>query len=240
MSEAEDIWRRKADEEVLLAASSLSDYTEDGQRIILAEAERRRLAVGPILRAAAALNASIPETSGRCAYCDTRVFFGGKREGQFTFCSETCRQAGIRLAVSQQVSDSVVNETLWAAFSGKCPRCGGPGPVDVHTSHRVYSVLVFTSWSSRVAVVCASCGRRAKVSDAILSFAFGWWGLPWGIVMTPIQCGRNIAGLLSRPDASRPSKRLERIVRLGLAEELLLATPPNSALEPTAPSEENR
>jgi hypothetical protein len=56
MSEAEDIWCRKADEELLLAVSSLSDYTEEGQRIILAEAERRGLNVAPILSATDALN----------------------------------------------------------------------------------------------------------------------------------------------------------------------------------------
>ena len=38
MPEAEAVWRRKTDEDVLLAASSLSEYTEDGRRIILAEA----------------------------------------------------------------------------------------------------------------------------------------------------------------------------------------------------------
>ena len=223
MPDAEDIWRRKADEDVLLAASSLSDYTEHGQRLILAEAERRGLDVKPILRARASLDAAMPESSGRCAFCDTRIFFGGTREGQLRFCSEACRQAGIRLAVSQQVPDGVVNERLWAAFRGRCPGCGGPGPVDVHVSHRVYSVVIATSWNSRVAMVCTPCGRKAKVRDALLSVALGWWALPWGIVMTPIQCGRNIAGLLGRPDDTRPSKHLERIVRLGLAEELLAA-----------------
>jgi hypothetical protein len=221
MPDAEDIWRRKADDEVLLAASSLSEYNEEGRRIILAEAERRGLDVASIVRATAALDTGAPQTSGRCAFCDTRIFFGGKREGRFTFCSEACRQGGIRLAVSHQVPDGAVTERLWAAFNGTCPECGGPGPVDVHISHRVYSAVIMTSWSSRVAVVCTPCGRKAKVRDALLSFALGWWGLPWGIVMTPLQCGRNIAGLLSAPDASRPSTRLERVVRLGLAEELL-------------------
>jgi hypothetical protein len=226
MPDVEEIWRRKADDEVLLAASSLSEYTEQGQQVILAEAGRRGLDVKPILRARAALDEAMPQSSGRCAYCDTRIFFGGTREGQFTFCSQACRQAGIRLAVSRQAPDGVVNERLWAAFHGTCPKCGGRGPVDVHTSHRVYSMLIATSWSSRVAVVCTPCGRNAKVRDALLSFALGWWALPWGIVMTPIQCGRNIAGLLERPDDTRPSKHLERVVRLSLAEELLLAAPP--------------
>ena len=233
MLEAEDIWRRKEDEEVLAAVSSLDDYTDEGRSIILAEAARRGLRVAPVLEATASLSAGLPDTSGRCAYCDTRILFGGRHYGQFHFCNEACRQAGIRLTVSRQIPDGVVQERVWSVFKGRCPRCGGTGPVDVHTSHRVYSALVVTSWSNRVAVVCVPCGRRAKLSDAVLSLVLGWWGVPWGFIMTPIQIGRNVAGLLRHPDVTRPSGRLDRMVRLSLAEELL-ATPANNALEPTA------
>ena len=110
MSEAEDIWRRKADDEVLVAVASITDYTDEGQRIILAEAERRGLNVAPILKATASLNAALPAVSGRCAYCDTRILFGGKREGAFEFCPEACRQAGIRLSVSHQIPDHLVRQ----------------------------------------------------------------------------------------------------------------------------------
>lgn len=39
----EEVWRRKTDEDVVSAALSLGDYTEDGRKIILAEVERRGL-----------------------------------------------------------------------------------------------------------------------------------------------------------------------------------------------------
>jgi hypothetical protein len=41
---AEEVWRRKSDGALLAASGNLADYTEDGQRIILAELERRRQA----------------------------------------------------------------------------------------------------------------------------------------------------------------------------------------------------
>jgi len=41
---AEEIWRAKSDEDLLLAARQLSDYTTVGQAIILAELDRRHLA----------------------------------------------------------------------------------------------------------------------------------------------------------------------------------------------------
>jgi len=233
MSEAEEIWRRKTDGQVLEAASSLDDYTEEGRRIILSEADRRGLNVAPLVQASASLQKEAPAGSSRCAYCDTRVLFGGRREGNLRFCNDECRQRGILLSVSHQVPDRLVNERVLAVFEGNCPRCGGPGPVDVHTSHRVFSALVFTSWTNRPALTCARCGTRAKVSDTMLSLALGWWGLPWGIVMTPVQVVRNLVGIFAATDTSRPSARLDALVRLQLAT-TLVATPPNTAMEPTA------
>jgi hypothetical protein len=92
------------------------------------------------------------------------------------------------------------------------------------TTFRLLAAFIRDQAGGRVEAAC----RGDLPLDRILSFALGWWGLPWGIVMTAIQCGRNIAALFSQPDALRPSQRLQRIVRLGLAEEVLLVGPPNS------------
>jgi hypothetical protein len=43
MSESEDIWRAKSDDELLEAREDLSEYTEEGERIIRAELQRRGL-----------------------------------------------------------------------------------------------------------------------------------------------------------------------------------------------------
>jgi len=43
MTDAEQIWRAKSDDEILEAAEDLSEYTEDGERIIRAELRRRGL-----------------------------------------------------------------------------------------------------------------------------------------------------------------------------------------------------
>lgn len=52
MSTAEDIWRRKTDDEVAAAAERLDEYTDEGKQIVLAELERRRetIARGPSLQ----------------------------------------------------------------------------------------------------------------------------------------------------------------------------------------------
>src|ERR1700730_13739513 len=43
MSESEEIWRAKADDELLEAREDLSEYTEEGERVIRAELQRRGL-----------------------------------------------------------------------------------------------------------------------------------------------------------------------------------------------------
>jgi hypothetical protein len=47
MAEPRDLWRAKTDEELIEASQELSEYTEEGERIIRAELRRRGLAVPP-------------------------------------------------------------------------------------------------------------------------------------------------------------------------------------------------
>jgi hypothetical protein len=57
--------------------------------------------------------------------------------------------------------------------------------------------------------------------DAIFSFLFGWWGFPWGILVTPVQVVRNIVNLVKNPDEKKPSETLRNIVRQSIASNLL-------------------
>jgi hypothetical protein len=95
--------------------------------------------------------------------------------------------------------------------------CEGPGPVDVFTSHRVFSALYVTSWRSIPRVSCRACGTKAQLGGAAYSLFLGWWGFPWGLVMTPIQIVRNLVALSRHADGSAPSPLLEALVREQLA-----------------------
>ena len=70
-------------------------------------------------------------------------------------------------------------------------------------------------------VCCSSCGMSAKTSAILFSAALGWWGLPWGVIGTPIQLFRDIRGLFSSPDPMRYSQELAAFVRIGLATKAL-------------------
>lgn len=156
-----------------------------------------------------------------CAYCNTTILVGGKRKGDLRFCNEKCEQKGALALVAKELPQADVGAYIGRVHRGMCPECAGPGPVDVHTSYRVWSALVLTQWSSRPLVGCKSCGTRQKLTDAVFSLVLGWWGFPWGLLMTPVQLGRNVWALLKTPDPSGPSPALEKILRLHLAEQVM-------------------
>jgi hypothetical protein len=158
-----------------------------------------------------------------CGYCGTTVLFGGTREGELRFCNAECQRKGFVAAVAQHIPDHVVSEQVWKVYQGLCPQCGGSGPVDVHTSYRVWSALALTSWSSRPHIVCRSCGSKARLGDAAFSLVLGWWGFPWGLIMTPVQVFRNAAGLVRTTGSTAPSSQLTHLIRLRIAADAIEA-----------------
>jgi hypothetical protein len=153
----------------------------------------------------------------RCDTCGSTILFGGVRDGQRQYCNASCAAKGALVARSRQIPEDAVRAEVARLHRGPCPKCGGAGPVDVQTSYRVWSALYVTRWSSRPQVACRRCGTKARVGDAIFSLLFGWWGFPWGLVITPIQVVRNVAGLFRKSTAQSPSPQLAAMVRLHLA-----------------------
>ncbi len=156
-----------------------------------------------------------------CDYCGTTILFGGVREDGYRFCNQKCRDAAVFLAASAELPEEFVLEKAREVHEGACPKCGGSGPVDVHTSHSVWSALVMTSWRSTPQVCCQSCGTKAKLKAMASSGVLGWWGFPWGFLVTPAQILRNAGGLFRAPDPSAPSPQLVKFVRTQLSAQLI-------------------
>lgn len=142
------------------------------------------------------------------------MLFGGRADQTGRYCSERCQQAGNLLAISQHIPPVQIQRMVLQIHQGNCPRCGGPGPVDAHKAHQVWSALIVTSWSSSPALSCKSCGVKRQIGATLFSGVFGWWGIPWGIVMTPVQVVRNIVEMAGGPQPNQPSELLEKIARL--------------------------
>jgi len=155
----------------------------------------------------------------RCEACGTRILFGAVKHGEHRYCSAKCVKEAAWIFASKTVPDAEVEREVRSVHQGICPKCKGPGPIDVHTSHKVYSVLVLTSWSSHPIIACRACGHKQQLKHAIYSFVMGWWGFPFGLIATPVQVIKNVGGMigLTGPDPSTPSPALTRAVRLTLA-----------------------
>ena len=73
-----------------------------------------------------------------------------------------------------------------------CPVCGNSTEkLNATLVHTVKSFLIFTSSGTEPIVACPNCldkkNKNAMISTALL----GWWGIPWGVLKTPLYLYRN-------------------------------------------------
>ena len=72
-----------------------------------------------------------------CETCGQNIVFGGVKEGGYRFCNRACRDNGRWFLAVNQIPEEVVAAEVGKIRQANCPKCGGPGPVDLHTSHTV-------------------------------------------------------------------------------------------------------
>jgi hypothetical protein len=156
----------------------------------------------------------------KCANCGNSIWFGGVNAEGRSFCNRTC-QRNAYLAFSAQVPAEQIDTLVRQVHGGACPKCKGRGPVSLHRHHQVWSAIFMTRWVTMTQISCRRCARKAQALSALQSGLLGWWGFPWGLIMTPIQLGKNIYAMLARQDDSKPSRELETAIRLNVASQLL-------------------
>ena len=153
-----------------------------------------------------------------CNTCGTTILFGGKKVTGLRYCNDDClAQLALAIAVDSVPQDALIRAAQ-ELHQGLCSHCGGSGPIDIHTSHQIWSMLLMTSWKSTPRISCRSCGIKQQLGDFFFSLLCGWWGVPWGFIMTPVQLVRNLVGILRAPDPMQPSEQLLGHVRRMLAE----------------------
>ncbi len=157
----------------------------------------------------------------KCGYCGSTILIGGVSSGTGRFCNSRCLTNAHVLKVAQQVPPEVVDRQVEEVFRGNCPKCRGLGPIDVHKVHRVWSALVFTRWTTTAHLSCRSCATKSQLGGALFSVVFGWWGFPWGLILTPVQLTRNVLGMCSGPDSSKPSADLRKLVMVNIASQAI-------------------
>lgn len=160
----------------------------------------------------------------KCGYCGSTIIMGGVRAGDQRFCNNKCHQNAQILSVTKNVPPDVLERKVEEIWSGDCPKCRRRrGPVDVHKVHQVWSAVVLTQWVTKAQVSCRSCATKRQLGGAAYSFFLGWWGFPWGLILTPVQITRNIIGMSSGPDARRASDNLRKLVLVNLGAQMIAA-----------------
>jgi hypothetical protein len=152
-----------------------------------------------------------------CSSCGQVILFGGVKEGDLRFCNVTCQQNAGAIRAAVAVPENAARARADHIRMGLCPRCQGPGPVDVHLSHWIWSGLAFTRWGSKQLVSCRRCAVKSQVGNLIFSGLFGWWGFPHGLLLTPVMLTRNLSAIFSSTDPLEPSPRLVQLARMQLA-----------------------
>jgi len=157
----------------------------------------------------------------KCSFCGSTIVVGGVKEGEYRFCNDKCHFSGRMIPALQKIPPDLLDRQVQAVHQGQCPRCKGNGPVDVYVSHRAMSFLVATTWKSIPEISCRKCGIKRRAADAALTFFLGWWGFPWGLIMTPVQLCKNIYGMATAKDSDKPSDELKTMVGLDIAKRIV-------------------
>lgn len=152
-----------------------------------------------------------------CAYCKKTILLGGVHQEGFRFCNKDCLAQGqvVMLAASMPEADRVrAAQTL---FRGPCPQCDKRGGIDLYKSHYVMSFVLFTRHGSHTLLCCRTCALKKQGSDFGLSLLAGWWGIPFGLIFTPLALLRNGYAMLFPPKRVEPSAAFQQEVVLRLA-----------------------
>lgn len=168
----------------------------------------------------------------KCGYCGSMVVIGGVRSGDQRFCNAKCLQGAQLLSLASLAPPDVLERQVEDVFRGNCPKCRVPGPVDVHKFHEVWSLLLVTRWTTSQQVSCPSCATKRQLGALVFPLVCGWWGFPWGLVLTPVQIGRNIVEMCGGHDSSRPSANLRKVMQIALARQLAAAAQQNNGRTP--------
>jgi hypothetical protein len=156
-----------------------------------------------------------------CTYCGSKILFGGKKDGDRRFCNDMCYNKNICMDYTKKIPQNVVTKYIKTIHDGNCPKCNGPGPVDIFMSYRVWSVIFLTKWTDIPQKCCHRCAIKSNIGNGLFSLFFGWWGFPAGIIVTPIQIIRNIIAIFKIPDPSKPSKKLETMLLLEMGAKVM-------------------
>lgn len=217
--------RFKAEEtDELLRRYATTDLTNEAKEAILFLLQSRGFEDAKLQALVLqARKAAYRQTKGtkECDFCGSSARFSAVLDEGQRFCSESCLRNARLLEISEDIPKEAIFQYACSIKEGPCPSCQQySSKTEVRPYYRVWSIGIFTHWTTGTHICCRSCGRKTNFLSLIFCTAFGWWGMPWGLIITPAQIIANIAEMLRSRGDSAPSEELLLAARLDLAAKL--------------------
>jgi hypothetical protein len=154
-----------------------------------------------------------------CASCGNSILWGGVRLNGRRYCGQKCCSQDELGRLAASIPEQAVKIEAKKIRNGNCPVCSRRGEeIELRKSYKAISYVIMTRWGGYPIISCSSCHRKKALGDFILTLCFGWWGFPWGLIITPVQLIRNISALATDTKTSEPSKELCSVVRIMMAQ----------------------
>lgn len=158
----------------------------------------------------------------RCAKCQVRILFGAKKAGSRQYCSQKCLAEDELGRLSDLVPEAQAVAMAHKIRREPCASCGGYDGVEIFKSYFIYSLFIYTSWREKREIVCRRCGRSNQRWDFFKSLLVGWWGVPFGILATPILLIKNIIEMRKDPTVLPPSDDMMQTARLAVVNQQIV------------------
>jgi hypothetical protein len=153
-----------------------------------------------------------------CDYCGSSYRGGSIKEGPYRYCTGLCRDRGMKILQHLEgMPADRIEDLILQAHRGPCPKCSRNVSVDVHTSYRFRSALIFLSGKEQSFVSCSECARKTQRDDLGFTIISGWWSPP-GILITPFAVAFQLVAMRRPIDAENPSDRFRKLVKLRIAQ----------------------
>ncbi len=156
--------------------------------------------------------------TSRCDYCNNSAKNNPTLDGGQRFCSANCLQAARVNEAAVDLTKAEIEQAAVKIRSGPCPICGQTAtPVEVRSFHRVASFVVLTNYTRTSKICCLECAKKGSWEAFFSTLVMGWWGIPFGIFMTPAYLIANIGEMFEHRKMGEPSDDLLREAKYQLA-----------------------
>lgn len=203
-----------------LATADLTVEAKEAIRAVLRERGISEDKWEPLIKNAQKESFRKTRPGNKCDFCGNSIYFSAiKDEGQ-KFCSKQCLHNARMLELAIDIPDNLILDNAEAIRNGHCPVCNHQNSInEVRKYYWVWSAVYFTRWGSRNRISCKKCAVKKNFSSIMSSFLLGWWGVPWGIIITPSQIISNLVAILQK-NKQEVSEELIQTAKILLAEKV--------------------